>query len=382
MPKQSSCFDSAIPPSIAEATILDKMDGTQTRESLADWKSLLDCPLCLSTMRCPIATACGHTFCSECLSKSLTVASQCPLCRAPCYLQPDFSLGRKPVVVLEKMIEMAFGEKINEMVSDLRPAGPFRVGLFFLNEGQFSMVPNRQFKFRAFEPYVLMLVRRCAEHGVRMGIQPKLDSAHGLIVRVDKLSPFPDRFHVFNHLLVQCHVEGLYRVVADPEEEPNSHGLYNVLVEEINSREGIDDPQLPELVGKARMLFERAVKQLEPAEAAAVFEDVYTGTMRVVPSDPVDLSFFLIESLNFPGNAEEAILYEPDIIRRLGFCINELSKDEVQFKRVASRRLLSRTREKLDLSRNVLLASGVMVFVGIVFGGFESLMSMPFMRRQ
>lgn len=32
----------------------------------------------------PVSTACGHSFCRDCLARSLEVKSECPTCRAPC----------------------------------------------------------------------------------------------------------------------------------------------------------------------------------------------------------------------------------------------------------------------------------------------------------
>ncbi|KAH8338088.1 hypothetical protein KR059_005636 [Drosophila kikkawai] len=38
------------------------------------------CPICIDDLLCPIATNCGHVFCSDCLSSCLNIRYSCPLC--------------------------------------------------------------------------------------------------------------------------------------------------------------------------------------------------------------------------------------------------------------------------------------------------------------
>ena len=47
----------------------------------------LSCPICMSLLRDPFATACGHTFCYACLTTHLAGRSTCPSCAA--YLIKD-----------------------------------------------------------------------------------------------------------------------------------------------------------------------------------------------------------------------------------------------------------------------------------------------------
>ena len=47
----------------------------------------LSCPICMSLLRDPFATACGHTFCYACLTTHLSQRSTCPSCAA--YLIKD-----------------------------------------------------------------------------------------------------------------------------------------------------------------------------------------------------------------------------------------------------------------------------------------------------
>ena len=52
-------------------------DAALAGPSLADE---LSCPICMSLLRDPFATACGHTFCYACLTTHLAGRSTCPSC--------------------------------------------------------------------------------------------------------------------------------------------------------------------------------------------------------------------------------------------------------------------------------------------------------------
>ena len=40
----------------------------------------LSCPICMSLLRDPFVTACGHTFCCSCLATHLNARNTCPSC--------------------------------------------------------------------------------------------------------------------------------------------------------------------------------------------------------------------------------------------------------------------------------------------------------------
>ncbi|XP_022233022.2 LON peptidase N-terminal domain and RING finger protein 2-like isoform X2 [Drosophila obscura] len=42
--------------------------------------SSYECPLCLEPVQAPVATSCGHVFCSHCISTALRISQRCPLC--------------------------------------------------------------------------------------------------------------------------------------------------------------------------------------------------------------------------------------------------------------------------------------------------------------
>ena len=64
---------------------------------LAELTEDLACPICMSVLRDPFVTSCGHSFCHACVSKHLAHRSNCPSCAA--YLTVD---GVFPNFLLQK----------------------------------------------------------------------------------------------------------------------------------------------------------------------------------------------------------------------------------------------------------------------------------------
>lgn len=60
--------------------ILSQFNSTKEK---SDYLDLFDCSICLSTLTDPITTPCGHTFCKECLIRTMTdvPTRSCPYCR-------------------------------------------------------------------------------------------------------------------------------------------------------------------------------------------------------------------------------------------------------------------------------------------------------------
>jgi hypothetical protein len=50
---------------------------------MADYQDCVSCPVCLSPeiREAHICNGCGNVFCKLCLSKALSVVSNCPVCR-------------------------------------------------------------------------------------------------------------------------------------------------------------------------------------------------------------------------------------------------------------------------------------------------------------
>ena len=57
----------------------------------------LSCPICISLLRDPFVTSCGHTFCCSCLTTHLEERSTCPSCGQYLikdHIYPNFLLSK------------------------------------------------------------------------------------------------------------------------------------------------------------------------------------------------------------------------------------------------------------------------------------------------
>lgn len=91
----------------------------KSRQMLSTIRRMIECSICLSTVRQPITLDCGHTFCSRCIGKWQRSGTQngpfCPLCCR------GISLTGTPVLMLRDIADdfrAYFEEEDNEEVSD------------------------------------------------------------------------------------------------------------------------------------------------------------------------------------------------------------------------------------------------------------------------
>ena len=63
-------------------------------------ESPMRCQVCKEFIKTPMITSCGHTFCSECIRRSLSHNGECPACRAK-----DQELKLRPNKAMEEVVE-------------------------------------------------------------------------------------------------------------------------------------------------------------------------------------------------------------------------------------------------------------------------------------
>lgn len=71
-----------------EVGAVDRVERVLRRE--------MDCAICRSLLYKPWTTPCGHTFCQQCITRSLAIAPLCPTCRAPVSIQSADTRIRPP----------------------------------------------------------------------------------------------------------------------------------------------------------------------------------------------------------------------------------------------------------------------------------------------
>ncbi|KAM9377825.1 LON peptidase N-terminal domain and RING finger protein 1 [Pholidichthys leucotaenia] len=127
-----------------------------------------ECPLCIRLFFEPVTTPCGHTFCRNCIERSLDHNLRCPLCKQP--LQ-EFFRNRKyqHTVVLEDIMTQLFPAQLAERkrvheaemaeLSNLTKDTPI-----FVCTVAYPGVPC---PLHIFEPRYRLMMRRCMETGTK-----------------------------------------------------------------------------------------------------------------------------------------------------------------------------------------------------------------------
>lgn len=140
------------------------------RESCLSILTMADfeCPLCIRLFYEPVTTPCGHTFCKNCIERSLDHNLRCPLCKQP--LQEYFK-NRKynPTVLLQEITSRLFTQQLAERkqvhetemaeLSNLTKDIPI-----FVCTVAYPGIPC---PLHIFEPRYRLMMRRCMETGTK-----------------------------------------------------------------------------------------------------------------------------------------------------------------------------------------------------------------------
>ncbi|XP_062380177.1 LON peptidase N-terminal domain and RING finger protein 1 [Sardina pilchardus] len=127
-----------------------------------------ECPLCIRLFYEPVTTPCGHTFCKNCIERSLDHNLRCPLCKQP--LQ-EYLKNRKynPTVILQDVMTRLFPSQLAERkqvhetemaeLSNLTTDIPI-----FVCTVSYPGIPC---PLHVFEPRYRLMMRRCMETGTK-----------------------------------------------------------------------------------------------------------------------------------------------------------------------------------------------------------------------
>ncbi|XP_060783675.1 LON peptidase N-terminal domain and RING finger protein 1 isoform X2 [Neoarius graeffei] len=127
-----------------------------------------ECPLCIRLFYDPVTTPCGHTFCKNCIERSLDHNLRCPLCKQP--LQEYFK-NRKynPTVLLQEIMTHLFPQQLAErkQVHDAEMAELSNLTKdipIFVCTVAYPGIPC---PLHVFEPRYRLMMRRCIETGTK-----------------------------------------------------------------------------------------------------------------------------------------------------------------------------------------------------------------------
>jgi hypothetical protein len=135
-----------------------------------------DCLLCCKLLYKPITAPCGHTFCQECLNRSLDYRPTCPACRGSLaeYLASVLGRSQPVTTALEIIIQRYFPEEYTardeQHRSELRqlagpPLGPLPTEADIPVLVCAPAFPSVPCPIHIYEPCYRLMLRRCLESG-------------------------------------------------------------------------------------------------------------------------------------------------------------------------------------------------------------------------
>lgn len=131
----------------------------------------IKCSLCWKMLFDPSTTVCGHTFCKECLKRSLDHSLDCPLCKSSLeqLLRVRlFSTDKVVEQVIKKFYPSVYSENLSEMLAESLLCAAvndreMKVPIFVC----VLTFPGVRCPLHIFEPRYRLMIRRCIENGSR-----------------------------------------------------------------------------------------------------------------------------------------------------------------------------------------------------------------------
>ncbi|XP_060741488.1 LON peptidase N-terminal domain and RING finger protein 1 isoform X2 [Tachysurus vachellii] len=127
-----------------------------------------ECPLCIRLFYDPVTTPCGHTFCKNCIERSLDHNLRCPLCKQA--LQEYFKKRKyNPTILLQEIMTRLFPQQLAErkQVHDTEMAELSNLTKdipIFVCTVAYPGIPC---PLHVFEPRYRLMMRRCIETGTK-----------------------------------------------------------------------------------------------------------------------------------------------------------------------------------------------------------------------
>lgn len=150
--------------------------GGRKRQTTRDVDDF-ECVLCTKLLCEPVTTPCGHSFCSQCLRRSLDHRNKCPFCRTVLHLTQKLPVS----VTLKNIIQQSFPEEYKERLQEIAGLSTTSNGhtiqpLFVLT----SLMPGEKMALNIFEPRYRLMVRRVMSGGRRFGMVRSSEGSMGV----------------------------------------------------------------------------------------------------------------------------------------------------------------------------------------------------------
>lgn len=179
-------------------------------------KRLLDCSICLTTLSEPITTQCGHTFCKECLIKTMTDMPTrcCPYCRT------ELNRIGKENQLINEWLQFLDNTETYYQNEDQSAGSSDEEGTLQQPQHNIPLIqvtsavafPTQHCLFRTLDNQLILKRSRRRKHGKLYAIcvykKPSTNEfyEHGVMLQIDHVEHIPD----IRHSVVQA--TGLFRL--------------------------------------------------------------------------------------------------------------------------------------------------------------------------
>ncbi|CAD7703384.1 unnamed protein product [Ostreobium quekettii] len=155
----------------------------------------LECVLCMKLLCEPVTTPCGHSFCAQCLRRSLDHSNKCPFCRTVLHLSQELVVSVTLKTIVQKSFPEEYAERLQE-TADLNAAsssGSAILPLFVLT----TLMPGEKMALNIFEPRYRLMVRRVMAGSRRFGMVRRSNDPDGMEkvaceCEITECEPLPD----------------------------------------------------------------------------------------------------------------------------------------------------------------------------------------------
>ncbi|CAG8961235.1 hypothetical protein HYFRA_00013291 [Hymenoscyphus fraxineus] len=148
---------------------IESLDGSLLEKLKDATRAELDCQVCYSLFLDPLTTACGHTFCRNCIHRILDHSDLCPICRRTLTIPPTISAKQAPsnqliVKLLSGLCPEALAARAEAAkIEESNGVGELDTPLFVCT----LSFPTMPTFLHIFEPRYRLMIRRAIESGNR-----------------------------------------------------------------------------------------------------------------------------------------------------------------------------------------------------------------------
>jgi len=250
----------------------------------ADLLQELTCTLCFDLFYEPTTLRCGHTFCFECIQKSISRKNECPICREVNTYLPKAS------VVLRNICKQNFPKQYEERdsaVQQKRSENPSRILPLFILE---PLLPFQEMTLYIFEDRYRGMIARCLENDMLFGMRDSNDTNFGVEVRITRYVPQPDGRSIVN-------IKSLRRI--EIEQITTHHDGYaeGRVVNVRDSQENVDQEALSNLRDEISQKMTEWIELAKQKRGDSRVSQILRN-LGLMPQDSEDHSFWLCALLN------------------------------------------------------------------------------------